>query len=178
VARQAEHASLSTLHSEDERCLSELQKTREAYRQRVAEEQALRLRLEADKGAAQQTAQQLALLQAQCNPKAVEAKLEAACAQRVAATELEGRKRTDEAVRTGRALKAKLEAQAQLEAQLGTLRHKLEVRRQCGGSSPRPPRCHAALLPTIPPTVLPTVLPTILPTVLPAVPPTALTLPS
>ena len=108
----------------------------------VAEEQALRLRLEADKGAAQQTSQQLKLLQAQCSPKAVEAKLEAACAQRVAATELEGRKRTDEAVRTGRALKAKLEAQAQLEAQLGTLRHKLEVRRR----SSRPPHCHAAIL--------------------------------
>ena len=100
----------------------------------MAEEQALRLRLEADKGAAQQTAQQLALLQAQCSPKTVEAKLEArleaACAQRVAAAELEGRKRTEEAVRTGRGLKAKLEAQAQLEAQLGTLRHKLEVRQQ------------------------------------------------
>ena len=114
------------------------------------------------------------VIEAHVTPETYEAKLEAACAQRVAAAELEGRKRTDEAVRTGRALKAKLEAQAQLEAQLGRLRHKLEVRRQCGGSSPRPPRCHAALLPTIPPTVLPTTLPTVLPTV----PPTALTLPS
>ena len=119
---QAEQA-LHLLHTEDERCLAELQKTREAYRQRVAEDQQLRLRLEADKGAAQQAAGQLALLQAQCSLKAMEAKVEAACVQRVAAAELEGRKRADDAVRTSRQLKAQLEAQVKLGLGLDPMRH-------------------------------------------------------
>ena len=114
----------------------------------MAEEQQLRLRSEADKDEAQQTSQQLALLQvrhsrtaprhspttaearvactwpqpwpawlqAQCSPKAVEARVEArveaTCQQRVASAELEARKRADDAVRATRQLKAKLEAQA------------------------------------------------------------------
>ena len=127
---QQEHA----LHSEDEKCLAELQKTKEAYRQRVTEEQQLRLRLEAEKGAAEQSTRQLALLQAQYSAQAidarVDAKVDAACQQRVASAQLEWRKRTDDAVRATRQLKAKLETQEQLEAQLGTLRHRLEQKQQ------------------------------------------------
>ena len=118
---KAEHA----LH-EEERCMAELQKTREAYRQRVAVEQELRLTLESEKGASQHATQQLAMLQAQYSPKAVEA----ACQARVAATERDWRKKLDEAVRTAHQLKAKLDAQTQLESQVGTLKRKLEQKQQ------------------------------------------------
>ena len=118
---QAEHA----LH-EEERCMAELQKTREAYRQRVAVEQELRLTLESEKGASQHATQQLAMLQAQYSPKAVEA----ACQARMATSEREWRKKLDEAVRTSRQLKAKLDAQTQLESQVGTLKRKLEQKQQ------------------------------------------------
>ena len=66
----------------------------------------LRLTLESEKGASQHATQQLAMLQAQYSPKAVEA----ACQARMATSEREWRKKLDEAVRTSRQLKAKLDA--------------------------------------------------------------------
>ena len=116
-ARRGKEMQADSQHAlhEEERCMVELQKTREAYRQRVAVEQELRLALESEKGASQHAAQQLAMLQAQYSPQAVED----ACEARVAATERDWRKKLDEAVRTSRQLKAKLDAQTQLEGQVG-----------------------------------------------------------
>ena len=38
------------LHGEEERCVDELQKTREAYKQRLSEDNELRVRLETEQG--------------------------------------------------------------------------------------------------------------------------------
>ena len=98
------------LHGEEERCVDELQKTREAYKQRLSEDNELRVRLETEQGRTRDASSALAALQLQCSPKAIDA----TCAQRTAkadATTLECRRRLDEAVRQVRGYKAKLDAQ-------------------------------------------------------------------
>ena len=129
-AGESAHAKAEqVLHGEEERCVDELQKTREAYKQRLSEDNELRVRLETEQGRTRDASSALAALQLQCSPKAIDA----TCAQRTAkadATTLECRRRLDEAVRQVRGYKAKLDAQQLLEGQLGTLRQQLERHEQ------------------------------------------------
>ena len=72
----------------------------------------------------------LASLRARCDPKTLEAQCENACAGRIAKLEPTYRKKLEESARAVKLCKSKLDAQQQLEAQLGTLRKKLELKQQ------------------------------------------------
>ena len=72
----------------------------------------------------------LASLRARCDPKTLEAQCENACAGRIAKLEPTYRKKLEESARAVKLCKSKLDAQQQLEVQLGTLRKKLELKQQ------------------------------------------------